>query len=143
MNNPQRKRSRRDDRGSASVELTLLVPVLVVVLALMVIAGRQVSAALITQDAASAAARVASLQRDPASARTHAHQAAERELTDRGVVCAPFSAVVDTSEFEPGGVVKARVACTVSVIDLGGFGGQRTLTATSVSPVDPYRGQMP
>ena len=137
-----RKRSRGDD-GSASVELTLLVPVLVIVLALLVIAGRQVSAALIVQDAASTAARAASLQRDSASARTHAHQAAERELADRGVVCSLFTAVVDTFGFEPGGRVEAQVTCTVAVIDLGGFGGQRTLTATALSPVDPYRGRAP
>ncbi|MFD6949834.1 MULTISPECIES: TadE/TadG family type IV pilus assembly protein [unclassified Nocardiopsis] len=133
----------RDDRGSASVELSLLVPVLVVALVLMVIAGRQVSAALITQDAAAAAARAASLQRDAASARTHAYREAGRELDDRGVVCSLFTAVVDASGFEPGGIVEVRVACTVTVVDLGGLGGERTLTATSTSPVDPYRGQLP
>lgn len=138
-----RKLCRRGDRGSASVELVLLVPVLVVALALMVIAGRQISAALITQDAAATAARAASLQRGSADARTHAHQTAARELTDRGMACAPFTAVVDTSAFEPGGTVRVRVACTVTVLDLGGFGGQRTLTATALSPVDPYRGQAP
>ncbi|MEU1899358.1 TadE/TadG family type IV pilus assembly protein [Nocardiopsis dassonvillei] len=143
MNAPLRKRRRRDDRGSASVELILLVPVLIVALVLMVVAGRQVSAALITQDAAAAAARAASLQRGSSAARTQAHQTAERELADRGVVCSPFAAVVDTSGFEPGGTVGVRVACTVTVVDLGGFGGQRTLTATALSPVDPYRGQEP
>lgn len=134
---------RGGDGGSASVELTLLVPVLVLALLLMVVAGRQVSAALITQDAASAAARAASLQRDAFSAHDHARQTAERELADRGVACAPFTASVDVSRFGASGVARVEVECTVTVIDLGGFGGQRTLTATAFSPVDPYRGQTP
>ena len=129
--------------GAASVEAVLLAPVLVLVMVLMVVAGRQVSAALITQDAAAAAARTASLQRDPALARTHARRAAERELADRGVVCDPFTASVDVSRFGAGGVTGVEVACTVTVIDLGGLGGQRTLHATATSPVDPYRGLTP
>ena len=125
------------------MELTLLVPVIVLALVLMVVAGRQVSAALITQDAAAAAARSASLQREAGEARTQARQAAEQELTDRGLVCTPFSARVDTSGFGPGGTVEVEVECTVTVVDLGGLGGQRTLTASASSPVDPYRGTNP
>jgi Flp pilus assembly protein TadG len=138
----QRCRS-RGDTGGATVELALLVPVLMLVMMLMVVAGRQVSAALITQDAAAAAARAASLQRDAASAHTRARQAAEGELADRGVVCDPFTASIDTSRFTPGGTAGVEVACTVTVIDLGGLGGQRTLSATATSPVDPYRGSTP
>ncbi|MEV2279441.1 TadE/TadG family type IV pilus assembly protein [Nocardiopsis sp. NPDC049922] len=134
---------RRDDSGSASVELVLLAPVMIVVLVLVVIAGRQVSAALITQDAASSAARAASLQRDAVSARAQAWGTADRELADRGVACASFSTLVDTPRFEAGGFVSVEVECTVTVIDLGGLGGQRTLHATASSPIDPYRGRTP
>ncbi|MCY9787105.1 hypothetical protein KIK06_24785 [Nocardiopsis sp. EMB25] len=125
------------------MELVLLVPVVLLALVLMVIAGRQVSAALITQDAAAAAARSASLQRDVSAARTHARAAAVRELADRGVVCAPFTVAVDTARFASGGPTQVEVACTVSVVDLGGFGGQRTLRATAVSSTDPHREQVP
>ncbi|WP_152442574.1 TadE/TadG family type IV pilus assembly protein [Nocardiopsis kunsanensis] len=134
-------RRRRGDSGGASVELMLLTPVLVVLLMLMVVAGRQVSAALTTQDAALAAARAASLQRDAASARDRAQQVAEGELADRGVSCDPFTASVDVSRFDAGGAAEVEVACTVTVVDLGGLGGQRTLRTSAVSPVDPYRGQ--
>ncbi|WP_236572068.1 TadE/TadG family type IV pilus assembly protein [Nocardiopsis sp. FR4] len=134
---------RGGDAGSASVELVLVVPVLVLALLLMMVAGRQVSAALITQDAASSAARAASLQRDVVSAHDRARQTAERELADRGVACAPFAASVDVSRFGAGGVARVEVTCTVTVIDLGGLGGQRALRATATSPVDPYRGQTP
>ena len=136
-----RKQRRRKDSGSASVELTLLVPVLVLALVLMLVAGRQISAALITQDAAAAAARAASLQREVSQARTHAEQAAEQELARRGLACSPYAARVDTARFAPGGDVAVEVECTVTVVDLGGLGEQRTLTATAMSPVDPYRGQ--
>ena len=135
----QGSRRGRSDRGSASVELTLLVPVIVVVLMLMVVAGRQVSAALITQDAAAAAARSASLQREAGAARTQARQAAEQELADRGLVCTPFTLRVNTGQFAPGGVVEVEVECTVTVVDLGGLGGQRTWSASAASPLDPYR----
>lgn len=139
----QGRRNCRSDGGSASVELTLLVPVIVLALVLMVVAGRQVSAALIAQDASAAAARAASLQREAGAARTQARQAAEQELIDRGLICSPFSARVDTSRFAPGGVVEVEVQCTVAVLDLGGLGGQRTWSASAVSPVDPYRGANP
>ncbi|MEV2279425.1 TadE/TadG family type IV pilus assembly protein [Nocardiopsis sp. NPDC049922] len=125
------------------MELVLLVPVLVVVLVLVVIAGRQVSAALITQDAASSAARAASLQRDTVSARAQARSTAQRELADRGVACSSFAATVDVPRFETAEQVRVEVECTVTVIDLGGFGGQRTLHSTASSPVDPNRGQTP
>lgn len=125
------------------MELTLLVPVLVLALLLMVVAGRQVSAALTTQDAASVAARAASMQRDAVSAHDHAHRTAQRELADRGVMCDPFTASVDVSRFSAGEMARVEVACRVTVIDLGGFGGHRTLTATATSPVDPYRGRLP
>lgn len=133
----------KGDTGSASVELTLLVPVLVLALVLMVVAGRQISAALITQDAATAAARAASLQRGPDTARSQARNTAEREIADRGLVCGSSNVVVDTSRFTPGGAVEVEVVCTVTMMDLGGFGGQRALSANAVSPVDPYRGQTP
>ncbi|MFV2198839.1 TadE/TadG family type IV pilus assembly protein [Nocardiopsis sp. LOL_012] len=134
---------RRGDRGSASVELVLLAPVLVLALMLMVAAGRQVSAALITRDAASAAARAASLQRDAASARAQARATAERELAGRGLACASSHASVDATRFGAGGTVSVEVACTVTVIDLGGLGGQHTLRASASSPIDPYKGRTP
>ncbi|WP_436888477.1 hypothetical protein [Nocardiopsis dassonvillei] len=125
------------------MELTLLVPAVLLALMLMVVAGRQVSAALVTQDAAAAAARSASLQRDTASARAQARDTAVRELAGRGVVCDPFTTSVDVSRFGPGGTVRVDVACTVSAVDLGGFGGQRTLHSSAESPIDPYRGRTP
>lgn len=125
------------------MELTLLVPTIVLALVLMVVAGRQVSAALITQDAAAAAVRAASLQREAGTARTQAWHVAEQELINRGLVCTPFVLRVDTGRFAPGGVVEVEVECTVTVVDLGGLGGQRTWSASAASPVDPYRGANP
>ncbi|MBR8741429.1 TadE/TadG family type IV pilus assembly protein [Nocardiopsis sp. MG754419] len=125
------------------MELTLLIPVIVLALMLIVVAGRQVSAALITQDAAAAAARTASLQREAGAARTQARQAAEQELTDRGLACTRFAARVDTGRFAPGGAVEVEVECTVTVVDLGVWGGRHRVSASASSPVDPYRGSTP
>ncbi|MFY7064708.1 TadE/TadG family type IV pilus assembly protein [Nocardiopsis changdeensis] len=140
---PSSESKRADDRGSASVELLLLAPVLVAALLLMVIAGRQVSASLIVQEAAYTAARTASLQNSAAAAPEGARRAAARELRDRGVVCEPFSTAVDTSDFAPAGSVGVRVSCTVTVVDLGGWGGSRVVRSEAVSPVDPHREALP
>lgn len=131
----------RKDRGSASVELILIAPVLIAALLLLVVAGRQVSAGLIVQEAAHSAARAASLQRGADTARTQARAAAERELRERGVVCSPVGVAVDASGFAPGGTVSVEVACTVTVADLGGIGSVRTIRANAASPVDLYRAE--
>lgn len=125
------------------MELLLLVPVLVAALLLVVVAGRQVSASLIVQQAAYAAARAASLQNSVSAAREEAYRAAAGELEGRGVVCAPFSATVDGSAFAPGGSVGVRVSCTVTVVDLGGWGGDRVIRSEAVSPVEPHREVLP
>ncbi|WP_228559457.1 hypothetical protein [Catenulispora pinisilvae] len=47
---------------------------------------------------------------------------------------------VDTATFKPGGVVRVTISCHISLEDLTGLlPGTQTLTASSVSPVDPFR----
>jgi hypothetical protein len=90
---------------------------------------------------AAAAARAASLQRDPAAAQA----AAETTAAHADTGCTSLIVRVDTSGFRPGGTVTATVTCTVDLSDLAGLAvpGTTTLTATATSPVDLWRGTTP
>jgi Flp pilus assembly protein TadG len=134
--------SRRDERGGAAVELTLVTPLLVLLLLFVVSSGRLARARMIVDGAAAGAARAASLGRSPAEATIRARDAAESELSEQGLACAGRSVEVDTAEFRAGGSVGVTVTCTVSLADVTGFGlpGERRITQTFVAPVDTYRG---
>jgi len=132
----------RSERGSVSVEMTVLVVPLMVVLALFVaLCARGASAAIDVHAAASAAARAASLARSPGSAQTAAAASATTTLAGRRLTCTDLQVSVDTSQFHRGGSVAVTIACAVALNDLGlpGVGGARTVTATASSPLDFYR----
>jgi Flp pilus assembly protein TadG len=130
----------RDD-GSASVELAVLAPVLVVILLLVITVGRLVVARQEVDGAAADAARAASAAASVSSAIQAAAAAASSDLSGDGLLCTPLSTAVDTADFVPGGAVSVRVSCTASLAGLSllRLPGSRTLTSSSASPVDPYR----
>lgn len=132
--------------GSASLELAILAPVLLVLLALVVMGGRFAMASTAISGVAGAAARDASLARDPAGARAAAVSTALATLADQGVHCAGIPAVrVDTSGFaaSPGtpASVSVEVSCVVVVngLSVPGLPSTRTVDDRAVSPLDPYR----
>lgn len=133
------------DRGSATLEAAILTPALLMLLGLVVVAGRVEVAGGAVEQAAAAAAREASLARTAPAAQAMASQAGRANLRDRGIRCTQVSVDVDTAEFaipvgQPG-QVRASVACTVALGDLAvpGLPGSRTLRATVTSPLDRYR----
>jgi hypothetical protein len=130
-----------DERGSATIELALLAPVLLILLLFVAFVGRLTEARAEVDAAARDAARAASLMRTGDSAETAARQAAANTLTGDGVGCRGFSVAVDTSQFAPGGAVTAEVRCVVSLAGLSllGLSGTRTLVSRFVAPVDRYR----
>jgi len=133
------------DRGSASLELVLLTPVLVALLLFAVLAGRLSQTRADVDRAARDAARSASLARSSENAATDGEAAARATLTDGGVSCAHLEVDIDTSRFAAGGTVAATVTCTVALTDLSllGVPGSRTLSASFVQPIDTYRGLAP
>ncbi|OHV31608.1 hypothetical protein CC117_25680 [Parafrankia colletiae] len=141
---PQRRRGRQSaggDRGSAAVELTLLTPLIVLLLLLIVYAGRAVNARGQVDTAAHTAARAASIARTPTQARTAAEQALAADLTPDAGPCTRVTVTVDTSQFHAGGVVRATVDCQLDQSDLAAglpLPGQR-ITATASAPIDVYR----
>jgi Flp pilus assembly protein TadG len=135
----------RDDRGSESVELAILLPVGLLVLAMLVIGARIALAGDRISGVAGIAARDASLARSATAAQQMAATSATDALADRNLHCADVQVTVDTSGFSsaPGApaAVTVAVACTVDLSDIGvaGLPGSRTLRDTATSPLDPAR----
>lgn len=132
------------ERGSASVELAILTPVVLLVVLLVIAAGRVHGAQQALDHAAAAAARAASLARTPAAATESATLAAHDTLAQHDIRCTSRGVIVDTSGFgtRPGTLAVARVTvrCTVPLSDLAlPLGGATRLSAQFTSPLDPYR----
>ncbi|KPM50201.1 hypothetical protein ACG83_41630, partial [Frankia sp. R43] len=123
--------------------LTLLAPLIILMLLLIVYAGRAVNARGQVDTAAHTAARAASLARTPALALAAAQAAVAPDLNRSTGPCTALTVEVDVSQFRPGGVVRATVACQLDQSDLAAglpVPGERTLTTTATVPIDVYRG---
>lgn len=143
---PYRRRLPAGERGSASLELAILAPVLLALLALIVMAGRFAMASNAITGVAGTAARDASLARSPAQARAAAQSSALATLAAQNLHCQGSPVVaVDTSGFAaPPGTpasITVEVTCVVVLNGLGvpGLPSTRTLHQRAVSPLDSYR----
>ena len=133
------------ERGSATLELAVLAPALLLLLGLVVAAGRVVVAGGAVEEAARDAARQASIARDAATAGSAARSAAQETLAQQGLRCTGLDVTVDTRGFatpvgQPGEISTA-ITCTVPLSDLAvtGLPGSTTLHASFTSPLDRYR----
>ena len=135
----------RDDRGSESVELAILLPIGVLILAMLVIGARIALAGDRISGVAGIAARDASLARSADAASQIATSSATTALTSANLHCINVQVTADTSGFAapPGAPasITVKVSCTVDLSDIGvaGLPGSRTLTDTATSPLDPGR----
>lgn len=135
-----------DERGSASVEVVLGLPVFLLLVGLVILGGRTAIATQAVQAAASDAARAASISRTAGEAQAAAAAAGNAGVDQRNLTCLTLSVSADTSGFAvPVGTpatVSATVTCRVNLtgVDLPGL-GEREVTATMVSPLDTYRGR--
>ena len=149
------------DRGSSSVEIVVLLPLVFLLLFAMVQGGlwfharaialgaaqegARVAAAESSSAAAGEAARAAAIARSADEASGSATDAASASLANQDVRCVAQSVTVDTGAFAqaPGtpGLVTATVSCQVDMSDLAfpGIPGNRTLEATMSSPIDTSR----
>jgi Flp pilus assembly protein TadG len=135
-------RRRLGERGSATLEMAIVTPALVMLLLLVVLAGRLALAYGEADNAARDAARAASIARSATAASSQARQAAAATLANAGISCRSFAVATDTSAFQPGGAVTVQVACTATLSDLGllGVPGSHTLHGRYTAPLDQYRG---
>ena len=136
----------RADRGNAPLELMLVAPLILMLIGLVIAAGRVSTA----QSAVDAAAREAARQASVAPSAAIAHQAAMSgalsALASDGLNCQPIVQLPRLlNEFNtPIGTptdIRVRVICDVQLSDLfvPGVPGSIRLTANFSSPLDPYR----
>lgn len=144
----RRRRARslaRDDRGSESVELAILIPIAILILAMLVVGARIALAGDRISGVAGIAARDASLARSPGDAQSIATSSATNALTGDDVHCTNIRVTVDTAGFAAlpgtGASVTVNVWCTVDLSSIGapGLPGSRTLHDVATSPLDPAR----
>jgi Flp pilus assembly protein TadG len=130
------------DRGAfAALELVILFPFILVMIALVAAFGRVERGRQLVDQAAQAASRAGSLASTPYTASSAAQNAAAETLRDGGLSCANMTVTLDTSQFRSGGKVVARVSCVadLSGLTMAGVPGSVTLNANSTSPLDRYR----
>lgn len=133
------------ERGSASMELALITPAVLVLLLFVVAGGRLVLARERVDAAARDAARAGTIARSGSTAEADARRAADARLAGAGVTCRTLDVNVDVTDFRPGGTVTTTISCTVDLADLTllGVPGTRTITSTAVETVDTFRGVAP
>ena len=135
----------RPESGSAALEAAVGLPAFMLFVALVILGGRLAIATQSVQASAAEAARVASIARTHTQASTTATAAARSSLSNQRLDCTTSTVTLDTTGFDaPVGTpaqVSATVTCTIALADLSlpGVPGQRTVSASSSSPIDTYR----
>jgi Flp pilus assembly protein TadG len=138
-------RATHDQRGAAAVELTLLVPALLLVLGLVVAGGRLWFARTTVNEAAQTAARAASLARSAYEAASAGRDAGSQSLATAGMRCKTTSVSISTAAFGvPAGTpstVTSTVLCVVDFSDvfLPGWPGTMALSGHGSAALDTYR----
>lgn len=133
------------ERGSLTVEMVIWAVPLVLILSIIIGAGRVGIANNAVDQIAADVARVASIARTGTQAQTDATATATQMLTEQGLDCVQLSVEVDTSGFAaPAGTpaqVQVAISCTVRLDDLliPGAPGQSTLTGSASRVIDTYR----
>jgi Flp pilus assembly protein TadG len=139
--------TQRSERGSATVELVILVPALLLMLGLVAAGGRVWFARTTVTEAANSAARAASIARSANEAATNGRSAAEESLSTGGLRCGNTQIAINPAAFGvPVGTpatITTTVRCRVSFSDLllPGTQGSISLSGSGASALDTYRGR--
>lgn len=131
----------RSDDGTLAVEAAIVAPVLLMLMLLVVYAGRAAQTDADVRSAAARAARAASLTADPSAADSAARDIAVANLATAGVACASTDIAVD-ADMRAGGTVTVTIGCEVANADLAMLAvpGTRWSSATASQVVDTHRG---
>ena len=135
---------RRDTRGSLTVELVVLTPVVALFLIVALAFGRYSLAREQVVGGARAAADAVSVAGSAAQAEQVA-TAAAMPVLQSSHSCTNPTVTVDAGSFAPGSVVRVSVTCRVALSDLlvPGFPGTTTVGAVQDAAIDPYRAIQP
>jgi Flp pilus assembly protein TadG len=132
------------ERGSIALEVAVVAPALLLLIGLVVGAGRIALAEQAVQQAAAQAARDTSLARTPSAGVTAGRATAARVLSGQGLDCTSSSTSVSAAAlgYPPGqpGTVTVATTCQVRLGDLvvPGFPGVKTLRAEASMVVDTF-----
>jgi hypothetical protein len=131
-------------RGSMTVELIVLAPVIGLFLLVSLALGRYSLAREQVVGGARAAADAVAAAGSRAQAQQSAVAAAMPVLQTHHSCAAPI-VTVDSASFAPGALVRVSVSCRVAFSDLGlpGFPGSTTVDAVQTAAIDPYRSIQP
>lgn len=129
----------KTERGSATVELVLLTPVLMTLILFVVIAGRSGESLIEVRHAADQAARAASMAH-PNSMQSVAERVAREDLSKNGVGCINSDVELTITEFEFSRSVTVSLDCVINHegLDLLGL-GTRHVDAESTEVIDRWR----
>lgn len=128
------------EKGSASAELVVIVPVLVLIGLVAVALGRLVLAEGQIREAARAAAEAGSIWPTATQAAQAADAAARYEIVHNSVACRGEHTNTDASAFAPGGRLSVTVSCPVAVAPaIPGLPAEITISAGATAPVEPFR----
>ena len=133
--------ARCDERGSLTVELVVLTPVLLIMALSMLAFGRVAETRQQVVEAARAGAEAASIAPDAARAEVASGAAAGGGTDSFSRSCLEPVVLTDASQFHPGGSVTVTVVCHVPLADVAipGIPGSTVVRASSTAPIDPYR----
>lgn len=132
-------RTLRRDNGAAALEFALLLPVLLIILSVILMAGRLWLVRSEILAVARQGAREAVLQPDAAAAASTATSAADTAAGDYRMDVSRLS-VDPQGPYAPGAFYKVVVTYNVSLGDIPDFGflpGSVTLSATGLESIDP------
>lgn len=148
MSDPRARTRHGDERGSASLELVIVVPAVVAVIALLTAGWRLWSVRSQVREAAAAGARAATLARSGAEAEQAASAAIDADLGTVGSSCTGPTVGIDVSAFSAppgqGGDVGVDVTCEVPFTDLLiPMPGALTVEGRAGSRLDSFRERQP
>ncbi len=161
MTRRRRRRSStgaRPDGGSATIEMLIMVPALLVIFNLVIVCGRIIIVHSAIRHAAQAAARSGSLGRTDLAASGNATTTFAAEILNNGLHCEGGKSFADITlaylnapgsprSIGANSLYRVTISCTIPVLVLPGFDPNNdpdiTITYTAYSPVDPYRCHRP
>jgi hypothetical protein len=129
------------EKGSLTVELVVLTPIVTIFVLLALAVGRFELAHEEVIGAARAAAEAASVAPSAGDAQSAALTAATPIVGSQSPTCTQLKVVADTARFVPGGSVEVVVSCEIDFSDLlvPGLPGHEEVQATVSAPIDPFR----
>ncbi len=129
------------DAGSATAELVIVAPIILVIMAATVVLGRLVLVKQQVVDAARSAAEAAAVWPTPAQASEAAALSASYDLVQDHADCLTSKVAVNTSQLAPGGSVAVTITCLVpsGTSLIPGLPSAMSISVSASAPVEIYR----